>query len=192
MSRKLFTEKETSRRRLICEVMVSAAPLTRSLLQRTQQCVIQPACCSNVLHPSTASLLTRPLSAPYITPEQQGDGTGTHSPPCCSLATLQRASRDKQSHVSPLRPSPRDVCKHAEPCQAEAKPWQATSRTSWGLPDDSPRFIVRCHKVFFSLLSSDFNHRPSLRVVLLLAVSNHSPAVWFIQAASEISVKCSA
>lgn len=30
-----------------------------------------------------------------------------------------------------------------------------------------------------------------LCVVLLLAVSNHSPAVWFIQAASEIPVKCS-
>lgn len=136
--------------------------LAHSVLSGTQQSAIQAAWCLNVPHAVTALLLTLP---PHLLTSLQGSTeTGTHSPPCLSLAALRHASGDKQSRIAPRAQSPRDVWKHAQRCQVEAEPCQAMSRTSWGLPDDSPRLIVRRHKVFFSPLSSDTIHRP-LRLI---------------------------
>lgn len=79
-------------------------------------------------------------------------------------ASLRLTSRDKQSHVGALCPSPHDVWRHALPCQSDAKPCRAMSSTSWGLPADSPQLIVRCLKCFSFLSQSDTNQRP-LRLV---------------------------
>lgn len=142
-----------------------------------------------MLHASTASLLTLPLSAPYITPEQQGDGTGTHSPPCFQprnvTARLEGQTEPRLARrlvMSANTPSP-------------ARPRQRRGRRRL-VPAGGYR-TTRLGLLCAVTKSSSLSYRVTsttgpLRVVLLLAVSNHSPAVWFIQAASEISVKCSA
>lgn len=172
---------------------VSDALLTQSLFQGTQQRAIQTTWCLNVLHAVTASLLTLPLSAPasaYITSEQHRDRTGTHSPPCFSRATLRHAWRDKQSHIVPCArhlvmsgntPSPaRTMQSRARRCLVPAGGYRTILH---GL-------LCAVTKCF----SPSYRVTPTtdLCVLFLLAVSNHSPAVWFIQTASVISVKCSA
>lgn len=126
----------------------------------------------------------------YITSEQHRDRTGTHSPPCYSLATLRHAWRHKQSHIVPCAchlvmsgntPSPaRTMQSHARRCLVPAGGYRTILH---GL-------LCAVTKCF----SPSYRVTPTkdLCVLFLLAVSNHSPAVWFIQTASVISVKCSA
>jgi len=141
----------------------------------------------------TAFQLTLPSSAPaspYITPERRRDRTGTHSPPCLSLAALRHASSGKHSLIGAVHPSPCDVGEHGYPARL------TQSRASQRLTPAGGYWTIR-HGLLCTVtvcFSPSYRVTPTadLCVLLLLAASNHGPVVWFIHTASVISVKCSA
>lgn len=124
------------------------------------QCVIQTTWCLNVLHAAEASLLTLPLSGCYVSLHHFRAAWRQDRNTQRSLFQPRHVTARLEGQTDPHRAlclSPHEVWKPASPRQTDAKPCQATSRTSCMLPNDSLRFIVHRHKVFFSLLS---DHRP--------------------------------
>lgn len=128
--------------------------------------------------------LSLAATSPYITSEQHGDRTGTHSAHCFSLATLRHASRDKQI---PIVPCACHLMKSGNPPRP-ARPMQSRARRRL-VPAACYR-TIRCGLLctvtkYFSL----FYPTTDPCVFLPLSVSNHSPVVWLIQTASVISVR---
>lgn len=69
----------------------------------------------------------------------------------------------------------------ARPMQSRAMLWGATGRFYCNVLCT----VTKCFSLSYRVTPST-----DLCILFLLAVSNHSPAVWFIQTASVISVKC--
>lgn len=111
-------------------------------------------------HSVTASLLTLP--GHLLTSLQSSTETGREHTALLVSASPRSRHASGGGGTSGAA-SPRDVWKHAQPCQVDAKPCQAMSRTSWGA---TGRFAtVYCApSPTVSLLSSDTNHRP-LRLI---------------------------
>lgn len=152
--------------------------LPHSVLKGTQQRAIQTTWCLNVLHTVTASLADSAAStSPYITSEQHGDSTGTHSPPCSKPRQCYGAPRGTNRGTS--RPAPvTSWCLGTRP----ALPGRCRA-----VPGDVPvpaggyrtiRHGLLCAVTKCFSLPYRVTPTTDLCVLFLLAVSNHSPAVW--------------
>lgn len=160
--------------------------------RRQKKTLIRPhEICSTLSEPQLCPPLpSSALASPDIM--QSSAETGQqHTRLLVSASPRHATSRGTSGAVSAPRPPPRDVWKHAWPCQTDATPCQAMSRTSWGLLDG---FATAYWEPSLSVFLSFPGVTPSadLCVSLRPAVPNHSPAVWLIRTTSVISVKCSA
>lgn len=133
----------------------------------------------------TASLLPRLLASLQSSTETGQEHTA-HS--CFSLGTLWHALRDKQNHVVPCAshlvmsgntPSP------ARPMQTHARRCLVPAGGYWTIRHGLFCAVTKCFSLSYRVTPTT-----DLCVLFLFAVSNHSPAVWFIQTASVISMKC--